>query len=70
MNLEGHYDWRTSPPKLTLSSLILLVIFVAAAGFVVGAVLERPWADGATSPAAAEEGAAIEAPALSDATAR
>lgn len=62
MNLEGHYDWRRSPPKMTYSSLILLVVFVAAAGFLAGATLERPWADDGATTAQAQF--SVEPPAL------
>lgn len=39
------YNWREEPHGTALSSLLLLLVFVAAAAFMVGMVWMKPWAD-------------------------
>ena len=66
------YNWREEPHGTTLSSVLLLLVFVAAAAFMVGMVWMKPWADETPvtpAPAAQEQPAAdaaqpvVEAPA-------
>ncbi len=59
-------DYRhlnTSEPRITLASLVLLAVFVAATAFVVWAIVAQPWnSDEATVIAPARENVVIEAP--------
>ena len=60
-------DYRhvyTRQPRITLPSILLLAIFVAAAAFIVSAIVWQPWnTDDASVIAPAAEDAVIEAPA-------
>lgn len=45
------YDWREEPHGTAPSSVLLLLVFMAAAAFLVGMVWLKPWADdGVTAP--------------------
>ncbi len=46
------YNWREEPHGTSLTSIVLLLVFVLAAGFLLAMVWFRPWADGVTAPAA------------------
>jgi hypothetical protein len=48
------YDWREEPKGTALSSILLLFVFVGAAGFIVSMAVMRPWADEQTPPPVAE----------------
>jgi len=39
------YNWREEPHGTAPSSVLLLLVFVAAAAFMVGMVWLKPWAD-------------------------
>lgn len=67
MNLQGHYDWRRPQPKVTPASLLLLLIFVAAAAFTAGAAMQRPWADHSSSAQASGVSVPVAPSHLSDA---
>jgi uncharacterized iron-regulated membrane protein len=63
------YNWREEPEGTSISSLLLLLIFVGAAAFLAGMMYFRPWDDSAPPlPEAqvppAEAPAAAEAPAV------
>jgi hypothetical protein len=47
------YNWREEPEGTAVSSILLLLVFVAATLFLVGMVVMSPWDDG--SPAATTE---------------
>ena len=47
------YNWREEPEGTAVSSVLLLFVFVAAAVFLAGMVVMKPWDDGA--PAATTE---------------
>jgi hypothetical protein len=68
------YNWREEPEGTAVSSVLLLLVFVAAAAFLVGMVVLTPWDNGSptaapevqVAPSAAAEGApppAVEQPA-------
>jgi len=44
------YNWREEPEGTRVSSILLLLVFVAAAIFLVGMVVMTPWDDGPTTP--------------------
>ena len=52
MNSHG-YNWREEPEGTAVSSVLLLLVFVAAAAFLLGMVVLTPWDNG--SPAATTE---------------
>ena len=55
------YNWREEPQGTALSSVLLLLVFIAATAFLVGMVWLKPWADetpAAPVPAAQEQPAA------------
>ena len=41
------YNWREEPEGTAVSSVLLLLVFVAAAVFLAGMVVMKPWDDGA-----------------------
>ena len=41
------YNWREEPEGTAVSSVLLLLVFVAAAAFLVGMVVLTPWDEGA-----------------------
>ncbi len=54
-------------PRITLPSILLLAVFVAAAAFIVSAIVWQPWDTGdATAVAPATENAVIVEPAAGD----
>jgi hypothetical protein len=44
------YNWREEPEGTSMSSLLLLVIFVGAAAFLGSMVYFRPWEDSTPAP--------------------
>jgi len=46
------YSWREEPQGTSVSSLVLLFVFVFAAAFLMGMVWFRPWVDDGTPPEA------------------
>ena len=44
------YNWREEPEGTRVSSILLLLVFVAAAIFLVGMVVMTPWDDGPPTP--------------------
>jgi len=44
------YNWREEPEGTRVSSILLLLVFVAAAIFLVGMVVMTPWDDGPATP--------------------
>jgi len=52
VNSHG-YNWREEPEGTAVSSVLLLLVFVAAAAFLLGMVVLTPWDNG--SPAATTE---------------
>jgi hypothetical protein len=57
------YNWREEPKGTSLSSVLLLLVFVSAAAFMVGMAWLKPWAEeGAPEAAVAQETPAAEAP--------
>ncbi|TMC00372.1 MAG: hypothetical protein E6J42_01075 [Chloroflexi bacterium] len=44
------FDWREEPKRLTVSSILLLLVFLAAAGFMVGMAVYQPWMDHSGPP--------------------
>jgi hypothetical protein len=50
--VQSHgYNWREEPQGTAVSSILLLLVFAAAAIFLVGMVVMTPWDDGAPAPA-------------------
>lgn len=45
------YNWRDEPQGTAVSSVLLLLVFVAAAAFLVGMVWLKPWDDDTPTPA-------------------
>lgn len=45
------YNWRDEPKAISLSSVVLLLVFVFVAGFALYMVYFQPWSDDSTPPA-------------------
>ena len=57
------YNWREEPEGTSISSLLLLLIFVGAAAFLAGMMYFRPW-DDSPPTAPVSEAPPAEAPAV------
>jgi Tfp pilus assembly protein PilN len=57
------YNWREEPEGTSISSLVLLLVFVGAAAFLAGMMYFRPWDDSPT-PLPAAQVPSAEAPAV------
>ena len=44
------YNWREEPEGTSISSVLLLLIFVGAAAFLAGMMYFQPWEDDAPAP--------------------
>jgi hypothetical protein len=62
-----YHHLRVREPRITLPSVLLLAVFVAAAAFIVSAIVWQPWnTDGAAVITPPTEDAVTEEPAPSD----
>jgi len=57
------YNWREEPEGTSISSLLLLLVFVGAAAFLAGMMYFQPWQDNPTPAALPEAQASPAAPA-------
>ena len=61
--MQQPYDWRDEPSRISVSSLVLLVIFVGAVAFTVYAAIKmEPWAADGPQPEVSADGGAQAAP--------
>lgn len=56
------YNWREEPEGTSISSVLLLLIFVGAAAFLASMVYFRPWEDDAPVPVEVQVPAGSPAP--------
>lgn len=56
--MEQRSDWRDEPSRISVSSLVLLLIFVGTAALTVYMAFQmKPWASDATAPPEVSSGA-------------